>query len=137
MAYSVYNSFKIDKKILSRFPVFKDRSTNLDKPSEEKALAFLFPHFSDSILKAAPIKLILLPRVLGCGRTSISPAGKAEAIKALAPSTIFQLTGEGQIAFKQILTLCSLPVRFLNLGRDFEEIPKLIKSTLKEFDGQQ
>ena len=55
--------------------------------------------------RAAPIVAIIMPR-LGDGRESAwEPASSAQALTALAPTTLFQLPGAGREAFRRLAAL--------------------------------
>ena len=66
-----------------------------------------------------PLRAILVPRRTGRQETTVSEASSAAALQALAPSTIFQLPGAGDEAFRLLSEVCrQLPCYFLNLGTD-------------------
>ncbi len=131
--HSLYSSGKIHSKDTAIFPFLKpalDKSYDLNN---EKALFFLKDHFAGKISTGFPIKAILLPRVSGQVDTSVVRASSAAALLALAPSTIFQLSGAGRPAFATMSELVrSVPCYILELGSDRTQIPGIIADLLEQ-----
>ncbi len=65
------------------------------------------------------LRALVVPRVAGHGETSVSPLPPAEAFRALAPSTVFQLPGAGSASLASLAALVkSIPCFALSLGGD-------------------
>lgn len=130
--HSLYSSGKVNAADAGKFSFLKGSLSNPDKLDNEKALFFLSPRFRDKISKGFPVKAVLIPRVTGRPGTTLSPASPGQALKALAPSTIFQLSGAGNSAFKIISSVVKrLPCYYLDLGTDISEIPRVILGLLE------
>jgi hypothetical protein len=78
-----------------------------------------------------PVCAILIPRLTGRLGTALTPASPAAALKALAPSTLFQLAGAGPAAFQNLAGLIrQIPCYHLEAGTDVSRIPGVIASLL-------
>ena len=66
-------------------------------------------------------------------RSRITPIAKGAALRALAPSTIFQAPDGGAPAFNVLSSVArSVPCYELQLGQDMGDVPDLIKSLLTD-----
>lgn len=125
--HSLYNTGKLNRDNLDRFPQLGELFSAAGCRLEEKALVFLRDYCPEKISTGFPLKAVLLPRVTGTPRTSIVRISAAAGLKALAPSTIFQLSGAGAEAFAKVTRLVRrVPCYQLNLGTELEEIPRAI-----------
>jgi hypothetical protein len=98
----------------------------------EKAIYFLHARRPRKLVPGFPLKAVFLPRVTG-GATALRPASAAAALKALAPSTIFQLPGPNPHALPLLAELVRrLPCYRLELGEDMAAGPRLISNFLRE-----
>jgi hypothetical protein len=132
-AHSLYNSGKVDAQDISRFTFLKSALSNADRLDREKALYFLSAHFSEKISNGFPLRAVLLPRVTGLPDTNIRKLSASASLLASAPSTIFQLPGAGQQAFKVLGDLVrQVPSYALEVGTDLSQIPHAILSLLSE-----
>jgi hypothetical protein len=132
--YSLYNTAKLKGEAdLERFPHLAPLVGNVDRMGLEKAMLFLHQHHPEKISCGFPIKAVLIPQVTGKLDTHLRPATAGAALRALAPSTIFQLAGSGQIAFKMMSSLVrQVPCYFLELGTDMVQIPIAIEQLLSQ-----
>lgn len=132
-AHSVFSSGKLDAKSLNLLPRFGPWVSDSDPGDSEKAIIFLSNWIPDELADSLPIKAILLPNTAESDATRIRPASPGEALRALAPSTIFQLTGAGNRAFVQLGSLVRrLPSFHLDLSRDMSDTPAAISSLLEQ-----
>ncbi|MEL6929621.1 MAG: serine kinase [Cyanobacteria bacterium J06600_6] len=134
LVYSLYNTAKLKgQKDLERFPHLTPMINNLDRLGEEKAMIFIQEHFPEKIINQLPIKAILMPRVTGQLDTQVTLTNSMTALKALAPSTIFQLPRTGKSSFTLMSKLVrQVPCYFLELGTDIPQIPQCISNLLNE-----
>lgn len=133
-AYSLYNTAKLKGQVdLERFPKLAPLVENVDRIGLEKAMLFLHQHHPDKISRGFPIKAVLIPQVTGKLDTHIRPTTAGAALRALAPSTIFQLAGSGQTAFGIMSSLVKqVPCYVLELGTDMVQIPTAIEHLLSQ-----
>ncbi|HLF30797.1 MAG TPA: glycosyltransferase [Xanthomonadales bacterium] len=89
-AYSIYNSGKVGRESLRRLDFLENTITNSGRLEEEKALLFVHEAFPHKLLKGPlPVRAIACP-VVGGGGAGCQPLTAAAALRALAPSTVFQ-----------------------------------------------
>ena len=135
--YSLYNSAKLNRDHLRRFPHLQSKISNPDRPNEEKALLFVNEHYPASVMNEFTVSAILLPRVTGEPETRLRRVSAAKALTSLAPSTIFQLPRAGNEAFEFLSRFVrELPCYDLELGTNISEIPLVIEKLLEEFPGR-
>ncbi|MEH1910263.1 MAG: serine kinase [Nostoc sp.] len=132
--YSLYNTAKLKGQAdLERFPRLAPMVNNVERLELEKAMLFLHQHHPEKITRGFPIKAVLIPQVTGKLDTKLRPATAGTALKALAPSTIFQLAGSGQTAFGIMSSLIKqVPCYALELGTDMVQIPIVIEHLLSQ-----
>jgi hypothetical protein len=123
--HSLFSSGKVDpfsKTLLSLGPF---------QSEDEKELLFLqgqFPHLMRSSLL---VRAVLVPKVTQ-GKTSLSRISSAEALRALAPSSISQLPYAGAEVFSSLAsTLRNLPCYRLNLSQNIDENVALLQLSLR------
>ncbi|MFC1811648.1 serine kinase [Thermodesulfobacteriota bacterium] len=126
-AYSLYNSGKLDSGHIHSIAHLSSIACNSERSDGEKILIFLQDHFPDKIISGFPIRAILLPSITGTDRVTLTPTSPAMALKALAPSTIFQLPEAGPKTFYKIAKLVKLiPCYTLEMGPDLSKVPSMI-----------
>jgi len=90
--YSIYNTAKVDGNTIQKFPDLIPWITNAEFLNREKALIYLQQHYPEKLVNSLPLRAILVPSITGKKDTYITATSPAVALRALAPSTIFQLT---------------------------------------------
>lgn len=133
MVYSLYNSAKINADNVARLPHLGEKISNPDRLDSEKALLFVHEHYPAKTVSELPIRAILLPRVTGLRETRLKKTPTAQALTALAPSTIFQLPRAGAEAFKFLAAIAKqVPCFTFEVGTDLSGIPAAIEGLLAE-----
>ncbi|MBN2083949.1 MAG: hypothetical protein JW748_01905 [Anaerolineales bacterium] len=95
--------------------------------AKEKALLYIHDHMPDRMVAEVPVRVILLPRVTGLPETRLRPASPTVALRALAPSSLFQLPGTGRSEFLVLADFVKrVPSFHLELGTDLDKIPDTI-----------
>ncbi len=132
--YSLYNTAKLKGQAdLERFPHLADLVDNSDRLENEKVMLFLHQHHPKKVVSGFPIKAVLVPKITGKLDTHIRPISRGLALRALAPSSIFQLAGSGQTALKIMSNLVKqVPCYALELGTDMVQIPDIILRLLSQ-----
>lgn len=131
VVHSLYNTAKANGDDVARFPYLVHAVTNASKLAEEKALLFLHRFAPHKLLVEFPLRAILVPRVTGGRETQAVPVTSTEALRALAPSTIFQLPGAGGDTLRFLAGVSSaVPCYRLELGTDIAAIPAVITKLL-------
>jgi hypothetical protein len=118
--FSLYNTGKFrDDADVRRQPRFEPWIVNPERSGDEKYLMYLAESAPDQLLTRAPLAAIVLPHVTGETKPRLEQVGSAAALKALAPTSIFQLPGAASNAFVQMAALAkSLPCYSLACGTD-------------------
>jgi hypothetical protein len=131
--HSLYNTGKLNDTVdLDRQPRFSPWVVNREQLGKEKLLMFLHEHVPDRILTAAPLRAIVLPQVTDRQTASLEPVAPAEALRALAPTTMFQLPGAaGQAMLTMAGLVRQLPCYRLLLGRDVSTGPARLTELLE------
>lgn len=124
---SLYNSAKLNGDNLDRFPGWKPRVHNPERPARDKAVFFVDRWEPRSIDRAGPLRAILLPRIVGSTTTRLRPASAVESLIALAPSSIRQTCGEGHETLRSLARFTAVVPGFvLELGTDLSQIPDVV-----------
>lgn len=128
---SVYSSVKIATNRIQTFPELNVWAETDTQNSLEKRIAFLSELFPQQIQKSAHLRAVLIPRIKPDGPTTIVPTTAAQALLALAPTTIFQLPLASDDTFSNLRTILeSLPCAVIELGPDIRAIPGIISEYL-------
>ncbi|HTY45073.1 MAG TPA: serine kinase [Patescibacteria group bacterium] len=134
-AHSLFNTGKLDADNVWRFSHLKEMISNPDALDSQKALLFLSDYYPEKIIKDLPIKALLIPRITGKAKTTLARASQMEGVRALAPSTIFQLPNTGHATLQRIARLVKqVPCYFIDLGSDISDIPDTILNLLADED---
>ncbi len=100
--HSLYNTGKCDAMSLERLPALIPLVKEFPADPKEKSLLFLHRHFPHSVVSSLPIRAIVIPKLGSGDPGSFSRVPAAEALMALAPSTLFQLADAGGEAFRSL-----------------------------------
>ena len=129
--WSLYNSAKVRLDGLKRFPHLAPLVDARDDHQEAKAIVFLQRHFPERLIRRFPLRAILLVRLAGRAASALTPATPAAALRALAPSTLFQLAGAGGAAFHMLGQLIrQVPCYYLEAGTDLGQLPGVVAALL-------
>jgi hypothetical protein len=125
--HSLYNSGKVNADDVPRFPRLSSALSNAERLDSEKGLYFLQRGFPAQMSRGFPLRAIFLPRVIPSQETRLEKISPSLSLRALAPSTIFQLPGAGQQAFSALSRLVQrLPSYVFEVGSDRARIPATI-----------
>ncbi len=129
VAYSLYSSMKLAAEEVDRLGL----QSSVANPDSGKHLVFVGEREPDSIRARIPLRALLLPRVVPGGHTRLEPVSAARALRALAPSSIFQVPGAGASALSAMAAIVrSLPAYSLELGPDRAAAPDSVSTLLAE-----
>ncbi len=118
--FSLYNTGKLGDDVdLERQPHFAPWVVNPERTGDEKYLMYLAEQVPDRIIRRAPLRAIVMPRVTGMARPRLEPVSAAAALRALAPTSMFQLPGSTGDAFFRMAWLArTLPCYTLECSTD-------------------
>jgi hypothetical protein len=134
VGHSVFGSTWLEPEQLRRFPSLAPHAIHGRLPSERKPMVLLSPMFSDRLERSVPIRALALPRVADAAITRVHRASRAEALKQMVPSSLFeQLLRPGARGFQRLAQLVDrVPTYWLELGRSLESIPRAVEELLAE-----
>jgi hypothetical protein len=134
--HSLYCSAKIHGEMLAKCIAMNGggRLHEIGRDPDGKIGFDLYQSFPERFRQELPLHVILLPRVSkknnGAQGNRFALARTGGAVRALAPSTLFQLPGEGSHNFRMIVALTNrLPCFELELGSE----PAVVPQSLREF----
>ena len=120
--HALYSTAKVDRASLGRHPSLAAYFRNIDRP-DEKPMLFVHQFAPDRLLSQFPLQALVVPNVAGATRTSFEPMAAADALRAIAPSSILLFPLAGRIAFARIAALCrAFPAYRMNLSPDAGEV---------------
>ena len=131
VVHSIYCSGKVHKGDLHRLPHLESALADGVRP-DEKAVFYVEQAFPGRSIAGFPLRAIVVPRVTERRAARAVPGTRAEALAALAPSTIFQLHPPARDALAWMAGLVRrVPTFVLELGSDVETIPAALLRILE------
>jgi hypothetical protein len=129
--HSLYSSGKLTASQLDKLSYLKLIADAPRSTAADKTVIFLAQRAGHRLMPGFPIRVILVPRIVGGSPTLAAPISPVEALKALAPSTLFQLIGASQKDFRAMADLVRMvPCYRLELGTDLRAIAPAIERLL-------
>jgi hypothetical protein len=131
-AWNMFATAKLDSGHLARFPALVSAVTGrADAASDEKAVLDVARLFGDQLARSLAIRALVIPRITG-GRTDIRPATGGEALRALAPSTAFQMPFNRAGVLGSLAALARrVPAFALDVGDDPGELSLAVDRALE------
>jgi hypothetical protein len=131
--YSLYNVAKLEQNDMNRFPYLRDYDDFPDHAVNEKLQIFINQIYPEKILLNAPLRAVMVPKIVNKRETTILPVSKETALKALVPSTINLLRGEEIRPFKKMSDLIrKVPCYLIEIGDNHHLIPGEIQKHLNK-----
>lgn len=125
-AHAPYQWAKAEADAVARLPSLA--STIVDT---EEGQSLVRP---PNLVRSATVVGIALPTVSGQPTTGVLPATAAEAVFALAPSTLIEGNGAGVASFARLAQLArALPAVHLQLGTDLAEVVAAVDGLVKRW----
>jgi hypothetical protein len=130
--FSLYSSLKLDPGWPPGDPGPARESGGPAPLAGGKVVSYLVPGFEPLLARSLALVAILLPHIGGGAATTIRPASPAEAIRTLAPTTIYIQAGAREDAFRALTGIVRrVPSHVLELGRDLGAIAGTIERFLE------
>jgi hypothetical protein len=129
--HSLYNVAKLDEKGINLFPRLEPYLFNRDKMPEQKGQVFLWNHFPEQLIPSFPLQYVLLPKFSGTADTRLIPASSADALRALAPSTLGLLKADEHYFAKIASAVRKWPSYHFQTGTELQQISASISNLLK------
>jgi hypothetical protein len=131
--HGVYASAKLQQEQLPRFPWLAAHVANREREPGEKPVLLLAGDARLRLVPAMPLRAVVVPRVTGAARPAVRPIAPAEALAALAPSTLFQLPFDRPAALGRLRRLVeSCPCWRLEAGPDLAAVATAVAGLLAE-----
>jgi hypothetical protein len=131
VVHSLYCSGKVHPEDLHRLPHLEPALADGANP-DEKVVFYVEQAFPGRSIAGFPLRAIVVPRVTERRVARAVPGTRAEALAALAPSTIFQLHPPARDALAWMAGLVRrVPAFVLELGSDVETIPPALLRILE------
>jgi hypothetical protein len=128
-AQAIFTSAKLSASSLEWLP-FLRAAVRVAPDADEKGVAMIGDVRPQQIAASFPLRAVIVPRVTG-GKSALHRISGGAALRALAPTTLLQLPGNGAAAFAHLAELVrNLPAWSLDLGDDRDEIPKLVAEAI-------
>lgn len=132
-AHSLYCTAKLRDATRTRYPHLLPAFDTPASPALPKVVAFMQAERDGPLLGDTPVQAVFLPTITHFRDSWIEPVSAAEALAAIAPSTILQLPGAGQTDLTQLAEFIRLTRTYrLHLGTDLPGVAALIRTTLEE-----
>lgn len=132
--HGLYGSAKLKGEgDFQRFGHLLPLVSNRDQLDRQKALIFLQGAYRDRLISGFPLRAVVVPRVTGERETTVEPSTPSAALRALAPSTMLQLPGDGKDVMRWLATLVrKVPVFTLNAGTSMAGISAAVATLLDD-----
>ncbi len=129
--HSLYSATWLMADQLVRFPYLIPHAIYPQRPDQEKTLVLLSRTCPRQLAAVASIRALVLPRITSNPSVQIRPASKAEALLAMAPSSIILRPSSGAVTLNKLARLAEqVPRYWLELGRDLTEISHRVEDLL-------
>jgi hypothetical protein len=103
-----------------------------DGTAEEKSVFYVAERFPERMCRGFPLRAIVAPRVSGA-EPRLRPLGSAQALAALAPSTLLQLVPARQEALSAMARLLErIPAFGMDVGGPTELVPPALGALLQD-----
>jgi hypothetical protein len=130
---SLYNIAKLREDMIPRFGALHPFLSHFQEDEEKKAFFYVHQHFPSQVLKEAPVRAVILPRINGQEASCLERARPLEAMRAVIAWTAKEIPKSDSSGEKIMLrALARLPAHHLHLGRDDRQTLGLIRSLLDE-----
>lgn len=129
--HGIYNSAKIYRSDLDRYPIFgAHRDSGIPTP-ENKALFFLNRISPERVSAGFPLKVMLVVRVADAPDTNLSPISPAAVLLTMGPDNILRWPVVGRSALSSLAeAVRKVPCHYLNVGADRSRIPGTIAAAI-------
>jgi hypothetical protein len=126
-AHSIYATAKLTETSFALLPHLRPLADGPATPRDKAVLGLMGTALEARLTPSAPIGAIVLPRVTQACESRWEPATAAQALIALAPTTLFQLPGAGGDALARLARLTRrVPVFTLHLGQDMDGVAPVL-----------
>jgi len=132
-SFSLYNIAKLRENSFPRFESLHPILSHFQETEEKKAFFYVHQHFPRQVLKEAPVRALVLPRI-GTGPASrLERVTPVEAVHAVISWTVKEIPKSDSLGEKIMMqAVARLPAHRLHLGQDDRETLDIIRSLLND-----
>lgn len=130
--YSLYRTAKADDAALDRFfPRLRPQSHGrIDDDGSGKHVFFLDEIVPNRLSLRLSLAALVVPTLMGEGSSRVDRLSRAKTLRALAPTTLFQLAGTGRQDLRTMADLVArLPCSQLSIGTD-DDVADVLRGLL-------
>ncbi|MGV3711082.1 MAG: hypothetical protein ACO1Q7_19830 [Gemmatimonas sp.] len=135
VGHSVFSSTRLEPAHLERsFPGLLKFAEPSPDWFEPKSLLIISEAMPERVRASVPVKAVVMPRIVEGQKSRIVPAKRAEALRALAPSTLMQMPfGSTPERFNKLARLSmAVPTFQLEIGRDVADIAARVNELIDQ-----
>ena len=103
--FSLYGTGKLDAQSASKLPLLEQSFHASDLRIQDKAVICAAQIFPESMIHQMPLRAIVVPNIAHHREPQLSRISGAEALRAVAPSTLLQMPGERALAMSRLADL--------------------------------
>lgn len=127
--HSLFCTGKVHRDNLHRLPHLRQVS-RLEE--EDKLIFDLHSKYAAKLMRSCELRAVLVPALAHQSQTHLEPISPSQALQALAPSTLFQLTDSGPAEFERMSRLVRrFPCYRLWVGENVADIPGVLARLLE------
>jgi hypothetical protein len=131
--HGLFSSCLLNVDHLHRFPDLKRHAVPAHQDFEDKSILYLADVYPETLRRSVPIAAVMLPRVVRREETTYRRASKAEALFAIAPTSVMFLPRPSHKAFDRVAELVErVPAYWLELGSNVDRIPDAVRALAAE-----
>ena len=134
--HSLYSSGKLMGDHVRLLPFLLASLANPDELESEKAVVYVNEHWPENTAAGFPLRAILAAKVVpGLDAARLAYTSRLDGLRALAPSTVFQMHTRGSDSLSRMRMLAEqIPSYRLELGSDMASIPRAISVLLERLN---
>jgi hypothetical protein len=130
---SLYSSAKVDRATRARMPWLDPLIDTMPTATQPKALLDIYSNLPEKVIRAAPLRALVIPAITGKTETTFARSTRPEALAGLAPSTMLQLPGTSAATMARLSSLVrSVPAYRLAAGTDPAGVAAAVERILEE-----
>lgn len=130
--HSLYSSAKLNRDVLTWRPDLAAGVVNAGRLHREKALVHVGVSWPTAVVRSAPLRVLVVPRLSDVHRTTARPITPNEVFKAMVPDTLFTTMGPAGDMIAAIGRLVrTTPAVELRLGRDLDVLPTVLGAIIE------
>lgn len=132
-AFALFGTGKLHRDHLARFPELAKRAVDPGPDVYRKPVIHVGRAWPGRVVVRRPIRAVVTPRVVGAGPTRTVKIGPAEALRALAPSTLMQLPGAAKAGTWGVMAelVRRVPCYRLELGGNTGEVAPALRELIE------